>query len=92
MMTIHLSKGLEFGNVFVCGVNEGVLPHHRSLVSKDELEEERRLMYVAMTRAKEKLFLSFFNFPSRFLYEVPPELVEFDGISPKTDEDTVYLD
>ncbi|MCL4406357.1 MAG: UvrD-helicase domain-containing protein [Patescibacteria group bacterium] len=92
MMTIHLSKGLEFKNVFIVGVNEGLLPHHRSLASKDELEEERRLMYVAMTRAREKLFISFFNFPSRFLYEIPPELVEFDGIRPKTDEDTIYLD
>ncbi|HOF50297.1 MAG TPA: 3'-5' exonuclease [Candidatus Colwellbacteria bacterium] len=92
MMTIHLSKGLEFQNVFVCGANEGILPHQRSLVSQDELEEERRLMYVAMTRAKEKLFLSFFSFPSRFLYEIPPELVEFDGIKPETDEDTIYLD
>lgn len=92
MMTIHLSKGLEFKNVFVAGATEGILPHHRSLVSKDELEEERRLMYVAMTRAKQKLFVSFFNFPSRFLYEIPPELVEFDGIKPKADEDTIYLD
>jgi DNA helicase-2/ATP-dependent DNA helicase PcrA len=92
MMTIHLSKGLEFKNVFIVGATEGILPHHRSLVSKDELEEERRLMYVAMTRAKKKLFISFFNFASRFLYEIPPELVEFDGIRPKTDEDTIYLD
>lgn len=92
MMTIHLSKGLEFKNVFIAGATEGILPHHRSLASQGELEEERRLMYVAMTRAKEKLFISFFNFASRFLYEIPPELVEFDGIKPKTDEDTIYLD
>ena len=77
LMTIHLAKGLEFDNVFVVGCNEGTLPHHRSYGTPEELEEERRLMYVAVTRAAKKLFLSFCNLPSRFLSEIPPELIDY---------------
>ncbi|BCX15904.1 MAG: DNA helicase [Candidatus Parcubacteria bacterium] len=79
LMTIHLAKGLEFDVVLVAGVNEGILPHQRSLFSLPDLEEERRLMYVAMTRARKELFLNFYGTPSRFLYEIPPEKVEFWG-------------
>lgn len=77
LMTIHIAKGLEFQSVFVVGCDEGTLPHHRSYEERGGLEEERRLMYVAMTRAEKNLFLSFNKMASRFLYEIPPELVEF---------------
>ncbi|MEK9186352.1 MAG: UvrD-helicase domain-containing protein [Patescibacteria group bacterium] len=76
LMTIHLAKGLEFDNVFVAGCNEGILPHQMSYGSMNDTEEERRLMYVAMTRARKNLYLSFYNLPSRFLGEIPPELPE----------------
>ena len=80
LMTIHLAKGLEFDRVFVIGCSEGLLPHARSLKDESELEEERRLMYVAMTRAKKELGLSFYDLPSRFLLELPPELIEFQSL------------
>ncbi|MDD5431001.1 MAG: UvrD-helicase domain-containing protein [Candidatus Pacebacteria bacterium] len=98
LMTIHMAKGLEFKNIFIAGCNEGLLPHEQSLIKKDDLEEERRLMYVAMTRAKKNLFINFYNLPSRFLGELPPELIEFKkvseyGIENKDwDEDTIYLE
>ncbi len=79
LMTVHLAKGLEFDAVLVAGVNEGTLPHNRSYYDPDELEEERRLMYVAMTRAKQELYLNFFGTPSRFLYELPGDKVVFHG-------------
>lgn len=91
LMTIHLSKGLEFNNVYMAGVNEGILPHQRSLITHADLEEERRLMYVAMTRAREKLMLSFYGLASRFLYEIPPELIDFSGPRNWKDEDEIYL-
>jgi len=86
LMTIHSAKGLEFDNVFIVGLEEGLLPHSRSLLEKDSLEEERRLLYVAITRARRKLFLSSVNSrylyggrtsqtPSRFLSEIPQRLV-----------------
>ena len=87
LMTIHVAKGLEFDSVFVAGVNEGTLPHQRSLFSQEELEEERRLMYVAMTRARTELVLCFYHVPSRFLYEIPPETVEFKGDRVLNDEE-----
>ena len=98
LMTIHLAKGLEFPNVFIAGVNDGLLPHERSMFKSEELEEERRLMYVAMTRAQKNLHLSFYNLPSRFLGEIPAELVEFTKISEygreKTDwdDETIYIE
>ena len=87
LMTVHAAKGLEFSEVFVVGLEEGLFPHSRSIIDKEQLEEERRLMYVAMTRAKEKLYLSyarqrlFFGqrnngSPSRFLSEIPESLME----------------
>ncbi len=92
LMTLHSAKGLEFPVVFMAGMEEGVFPHARSLSEDEELEEERRLCYVGMTRAKERLFLSAafsrtlyntqnFNLPSRFLEEVPDRMVErLDGM------------
>ncbi|MBZ5534428.1 MAG: UvrD-helicase domain-containing protein [Acidobacteriia bacterium] len=89
LMTIHSAKGLEFPVVFVVGLEEGLFPHSRSLVTEEDLEEERRLFYVAMTRAQDQLFLSrvrmrrFYGAesydvtePSRFLNEIPSTLVE----------------
>ncbi len=87
MMTIHLAKGLEFDVVFVVGVNEGLLPHQRSFFSSQDVEEERRLMYVAMTRAREELYLSFYNLPSRFLSELPSNNLEFAGKRAFDDEE-----
>jgi DNA helicase-2/ATP-dependent DNA helicase PcrA len=86
-MTLHSAKGLEFPVVFITGMEEGVFPHARALSNDAELEEERRLCYVGMTRARQRLFLTCalsrrlysndnFNLPSRFLDEVPGRLVE----------------
>src|SRR5262249_2440905 len=75
LMTVHLAKGLEFDAVFIAGAAEGLLPHSRSLDTEAELEEERRLMYVAMTRARKKLFISFYGLPSRFVGEIPPDCI-----------------
>ena len=87
LMTIHSSKGLEFDVVFITGLEDGLCPHERSLTESDGLEEERRLMYVAVTRAKNKLYLSLaqsrmlygqtqYNIPSRFLDEIPEGLIK----------------
>jgi DNA helicase II / ATP-dependent DNA helicase PcrA len=87
LMTVHSAKGLEFPHVFVSGLEEGIFPHNRSLMELEQLEEERRLMYVAMTRAMENLYLlhsrermlygeSKSNAPSQFLRDIPEELVE----------------
>lgn len=87
LMTFHAAKGLEFPVVFMVGMEEGLFPHSRSLMDKNELEEERRLCYVGMTRAKEKLFLSFANkrlffgqrtsnIVSRFIMELPKNVLD----------------
>jgi DNA helicase-2/ATP-dependent DNA helicase PcrA len=87
LMTLHSAKGLEFPVVFLVGMEEGVFPHMRSLTEPSQLEEERRLCYVGITRARERLFLSNawcrtlhgstqYNPPSRFLSELPEQLVE----------------
>lgn len=90
LMTMHSAKGLEFPVVFVVGMEEGVFPHSRSLQGSSDLEEERRLCYVAITRAMEKLYLTcawernmygntMFNPRSRFLEEIPAELLSGGG-------------
>lgn len=89
LMTIHLAKGLEFDRVFIAGCAEGILPHARSMGNPEELEEERRLMYVAMTRAKKELYLSFYDLPSRFLSEIPEELIRFESL---VSESAVFSD
>jgi DNA helicase-2/ATP-dependent DNA helicase PcrA len=87
MMTLHAAKGLEFPVVFMVGVEEGVFPHMRALTDPAELEEERRLCYVGITRARQQLFLSHawcrtlygstqYNPPSRFITEIPSALIE----------------
>jgi DNA helicase-2/ATP-dependent DNA helicase PcrA len=88
LMTVHSAKGLEFNMVFISGLEDGLFPHENSLLEDKGLEEERRLMYVAVTRARQRLYLSFaqtrmlhgqtrYNLPSRFLDEVPGELVKW---------------
>ena len=90
LMTLHTAKGLEFPVVFLIGLEDGVFPHLRSLGEPDELEEERRLAYVGITRARERLYLSHawcrslwgqtqYNPPSRFLKEIPEGLVRQAG-------------
>jgi DNA helicase-2/ATP-dependent DNA helicase PcrA len=76
LMTVHMAKGLEFDRVHIAGANEGTMPHSRSLASSAELEEERRLFYVAMTRARHELSISFVRIPSRFLLEIPEHFTE----------------
>jgi DNA helicase-2/ATP-dependent DNA helicase PcrA len=87
LMTLHAAKGLEFPVVFLIGLEDGVFPHLRSIGDPDELEEERRLAYVGITRARERLYLTHawartmfgstqYNPPSRFLEEIPEELVQ----------------
>lgn len=86
LMTLHSAKGLEFPIVFMAGVEEGSLPHQRAFADEAELEEERRLCYVGLTRAKERASLSHartrrihgledYRMPSRFIQEIPPELI-----------------
>lgn len=88
LMTLHSSKGLEFNYVFMIGMEEGLLPHSRAFVDENELEEERRLCYVGITRAKQKLTLTFAEkrltrdgltaqIPSRFLGEIPQDICEY---------------
>lgn len=87
LMTVHSAKGLEFHTVFIVGLEEGLFPHFKSLLSKDDIEEERRLFYVAMTRAKEDLYFTYSlrrtrrgipDFPdlSRFIKEIPSKYFE----------------
>ena len=87
LMTLHAAKGLEFPAVFLCGMEEGLFPHQRSIENHAQLEEERRLCYVGMTRAKQRLYLTNaesrrlhreerYPSPSRFLREIPAELVD----------------
>ncbi len=99
MMTVHLAKGLEFDNVFIIGVSEGLVPHARSMDHELQIEEERRLMYVAMTRARRKLSISFYGMPSRFISEIPADCLRLldpasgeDEIRVSTDdEDVIYF-
>jgi DNA helicase II / ATP-dependent DNA helicase PcrA len=90
LLTLHSAKGLEFGVVFIVGLNDGMLPHSRSFDDPDGLEEERRLLYVGVTRAKDCLYLSHdfqrtvfgsrdLGEPSRFLSDIPAQLKGVDG-------------
>jgi len=95
MMTMHAAKGLEFENVFLCGMEEGLFPNFRSMENDEDLEEERRLCYVAMTRAKKMLLLTCaerrmifgqtrYSRPSRFIDEIPKEYVDRSAFEEKT--------
>jgi DNA helicase-2/ATP-dependent DNA helicase PcrA len=97
LMTMHAAKGLEFKIVFIVGMEEGLFPHSQSMFDPHELEEERRLCYVGITRAKEKLYLTFAkrrlyfgqtvsNQISRFIYELPEEVLKKNYIDRYTDE------
>jgi DNA helicase-2/ATP-dependent DNA helicase PcrA len=93
LMTLHASKGLEFNQVFLIGMEEGLFPHSRSLLSMEELEEERRLCYVGITRAKTQIFFTYSlrrlyfgqytsNMVSRFLADIDQNLLEFSHVDP----------
>ncbi|HSK52915.1 MAG TPA: UvrD-helicase domain-containing protein [Clostridia bacterium] len=103
LITLHAAKGLEFPVVFIAGLEEGLFPHSRALDDEKELEEERRLAYVGITRAKRRLFLSHAwrratwgmgqaSVPSRFLLEIPAELMEGPQLSGIDDERDLDLD
>ncbi len=94
LMTLHAAKGLEFGTVFMVGMEEGLFPHSRSLMERDELEEERRLCYVGITRAKDQLYMTYANHRlffgtrtqnmiSRFLADIPQHALDLQvSLSP----------
>ena len=104
LITLHQAKGLEFPVVFIVGVEEKLLPHIRSMDDPDQLEEERRLCYVGITRAKQRLYLlhafrrtfmgqSTVNPPSRFLEDIPKHLITTPGWAPREEtkvSDAVY--
>lgn len=100
LMTLHSAKGLEFPFVFLTGMEERIFPHARALTNEDEMEEERRLCYVGITRAKEKLYLTYslqrslfgmtsYNSPSRFINEIPDQYKSYKNdiheLNPQTD-------
>jgi DNA helicase-2/ATP-dependent DNA helicase PcrA len=102
LMTLHCAKGLEFSIVFIAGCEEGIFPHSRSLIDPWQMEEERRLCYVGITRAKQKLYLiasrarqlfgaTMVNPPSRFLSEIPENLVERLGFDDETEDDELLI-
>ena len=101
LMTLHSAKGLEFPVVFLAGLDEGVFPHQRTFNSPSELEEERRLMYVGVTRAEEKLYLTsakrrqmwgeykYYN-PSRFIDEIPRQLLDMTSFEGSTNTSSTF--
>lgn len=101
LMTIHASKGLEFPVVFIVGMEEGLFPHSRTTINPSELEEERRLCYVAVTRAKDHLILTYTKYrrifgsssatlPSRFINEIPLRLIDWQMLDNFDDEEKIY--
>ena len=93
LMTLHTAKGLEFPTVFLTGMEEGIFPHSRTLGDREEIEEERRLAYVGLTRARARLYVSrseyrsswgapTYNPPSRFLAEIPEEVIDWNEHAP----------
>jgi DNA helicase-2/ATP-dependent DNA helicase PcrA len=103
LMTLHAAKGLEFPVVFIVGMEEGLFPHSRSLMDTNQLEEERRLAYVGITRAKEMIYLTYAssrlyfgerisNPPSRFIMDIPEDLIENIGGNSFSKPDDLKLD
>ena len=102
LMTVHAAKGLEFHSVFISGMEEGLCPHEQSMFEQDGLEEERRLMYVAITRARKRLYLTYaqsrmlhgqvrYGVPSRFLNEIPEKLLkQFNAPQKQVDAPTEW--
>lgn len=101
MMTLHAAKGLEFPVVFIVGLDEGVFPHQRSLEEPEELAEERRLFYVGITRAEDRLYLvrafrrriygsSTVSDPSRFLEDIPKDLTKGNWVSAMTEGEVIF--
>ncbi len=101
LMTVHAAKGLEFHSVFISGLEEGLCPHENSMFEQDGLEEERRLMYVAITRARRRLYLSFthsrmlhgqtrYGVASRFLNEIPASLMQAIKAPPRSEPSTIW--
>ena len=102
LMTVHASKGLEFKYVFITGLEQDLFPHANGSKTKEDREEERRLFYVALTRAEHKLFLSYaqlrtifgmkqVNSPSEFIYDIPVHLTEFEQRQSGRGEKIVYI-
>ena len=101
LMTLHAAKGLEFPVVFLAGMDEGVFPHQRTFNVPSEMEEERRLMYVGVTRAEEKLYMTsakrrqmwgeykYYN-PSRFIEEIPRQLMNMTSFEGSTSESSTF--
>lgn len=106
LMTVHAAKGLEFSYVFITGLEQDLFPHRRmsaDRVSKEDQEEERRLFYVAITRAKKKLFLSYasvrtvfgqrqVNIPSEFLSDIDERFIEHEEVAEESDEPVIRID
>jgi len=103
LMTLHAAKGLEFPIIFIVGMEEGFFPHSRSIMDSNQLEEERRLAYVGITRAKETLYLTYAtsrlyfgerisNPPSRFISDIPENLIENLGVNSFSMTDDLKLD
>lgn len=108
LMTLHSAKGLEFDTVFIIGIEEGLLPHSMSIDSLAEIEEERRLCYVGITRAKSRVHLIFarvrrifgatqMNYPSRFISDIPEHLVDYRNqgysfLGDEKDKDNEYIE
>jgi len=101
LMTLHSAKGLEFPVVFLAGMDDGIFPHQRTFAIRSEMEEERRLMYVGVTRAEEKLYLTSasrrqmwgeykYYTPSRFINEIPPQLLNRIGFSGSSRDSSTF--
>jgi DNA helicase-2/ATP-dependent DNA helicase PcrA len=101
LMTLHSAKGLEFPVVFIMGMEEGIFPHSRSMLDPQQLEEERRLAYVGMTRAMKKLHLTYAknrvlygeyqtNAPSQFLMDLPDDLIDADAFNEEGEKGLIH--